>query len=142
MLKLGFAGEKTENVIDKMHKIVKKLKSRNCQENIEAIKSDLTKLKESGDTNLRLGLSKIDAKANKNAEKFGEARKSMVGKANDQLESELMEFQGLNTYIQQYNEKLGCGRDSATKQTRVDKLLGISREQPGMEGCKIDYQSY
>ena len=83
MVKLGFAGEKTENVIDKMHKIVKKLKSRNCQENIEAIKSDLTKLKESGDTNLRLGLSKIDAKANENAEKFGEARKSMVTKAND-----------------------------------------------------------
>lgn len=66
----------------------------------------------------------------------------MVKRVNDQLEYELMEFQGLNTYIQQYNEKLGCGRDSSSKQTRVDKLFGISREQPGMEGCKIDYQSY
>ena len=99
MLKLGHAGEQTEKITEKMKKIVTKLKNRNCQENIEYIKSDLTKLKEAGDINLRLGFSKIDANANEKACKFREARKTMVKKVNHQLESQLMEFQDLNTYI-------------------------------------------
>ena len=53
------------------------------------------------------------------------------------VENKMMEFRDLNTYIEQYKEKLGLENGELT--TVVDRVLGIKHQQDGMQGCKIDY---
>lgn len=117
------------------------MSQHNCKKQIDEIKTQLIKLRNTGDQNLRLGFSKIDFNAEEKAANFREARyEKLKGQNIDMdLETKMMEFQDLNTYIQQYKEKLGCNKDGHQEQTAVDRIFGVSHEEEGLEGCKIDY---
>jgi hypothetical protein len=43
------------------------------------------------------------------------------------IDTKMIEFHDLNTFIAEYHKKLGCGVDPDSKQTVVDRLFGISR---------------
>lgn len=53
------------------------------------------------------------------------------------LESNMMEFSDVNTYITQYQEKLGCNNNR--NKTAVDRLLGKTDKSTS---CRIDFHSF
>ncbi len=112
------------------------MKLRDSQGEIKTLKHQLSKLRQSSDAALRLGFSKIDFNAEEKAAAF-RASRMLGGDANYDLESKMMEFSDVNTYISQYQEKLGC--NSNRNITAVDRLFGKTDKG---STCQIDFQSF
>lgn len=100
-LKVAKNADVSETAEAKLVKLIKKMGQHDSKAQVEDIKKQLLKLRQSTDTNLRLGFSKIDFNAEEMAAKFRERRKEMLeGQHIDiDLEQNMMEFQDINTYI-------------------------------------------